>query len=173
PIGGSRGSELRTTANLLFLFLLCGLWHGASWAWLAYGLLFGILMVLHRTFDRLARPSPALQTLRASPAWAALSWGVTFYCLLIGLVLVRMPDWNRGGELLSALAGLGTGGLRETPGLVFLLIVLGLSGHLFQLISEKLRQPGWRLQPYADALALVAVVLFRPGVGQTFIYIQF
>ncbi|MGL4422372.1 MAG: MBOAT family O-acyltransferase, partial [Gemmataceae bacterium] len=30
PIGGSRGSELRTTANLLFLFLLCGLWHGAS-----------------------------------------------------------------------------------------------------------------------------------------------
>ncbi len=48
PLGGSRRGALRTYSNLLLVFVLCGLWHGASWTFLVWGLLHGGLMVIER-----------------------------------------------------------------------------------------------------------------------------
>jgi alginate O-acetyltransferase complex protein AlgI len=49
PLGGSRGSERRTWRNLLVVFLACGLWHGASWTFVAWGLFHGLFLGLERT----------------------------------------------------------------------------------------------------------------------------
>lgn len=49
PLGGSRCSAFRTCLNLLAVFLLCGLWHGASFTFIAWGLFHGILLILERT----------------------------------------------------------------------------------------------------------------------------
>lgn len=61
PLGGNRGGPLGTYGNLLIVFFLCGLWHGASWTFVAWGLYHGAFLVLERTrFDgwlaRLPRP---------------------------------------------------------------------------------------------------------------------
>jgi alginate O-acetyltransferase complex protein AlgI len=48
PLGGSRGSALRTYANLWTVFLLCGLWHGASWTFVIWGAYHGLFLAIER-----------------------------------------------------------------------------------------------------------------------------
>ena len=50
PLGGNRKGKVRTVINLLIVWMLTGLWHGASWNFLLWGLYFGIILVLEKTF---------------------------------------------------------------------------------------------------------------------------
>ncbi len=166
PLGGSRGSEVRTYFNLMAIFVLCGLWHGATWAWLVYGVYNGVLMAVHRAMGRPGR-------VRSSAAWAVIAWAGTFVQLLLGLILIRMATWADGGTLLTAMCGL-MDGVRGVPAVVPLLVLLGLAGHGWELLRERL--PAWNWEPLRTANAaacLAAVVVFSPGVGKTFLYIQF
>jgi len=68
PMGGNRGSSLRTYLNLWIVFLLCGLWHGASWNFVIWGALHGAYLVIerlgwHKYLDRLWIPLRHLYTL--------------------------------------------------------------------------------------------------------------
>ena len=64
PMGGNRRSEPRVYANLLTVFVLCGLWHGASWTFVVWGLWHGAFQILERLgLDRLLARVP-----RAAPA---------------------------------------------------------------------------------------------------------
>src|SRR5262249_35572853 len=56
PLGGSRGSNAKTSRNLLVTMVLGGLWHGASWTFIAWGLLHGMLLVGHRLFRDFCKP---------------------------------------------------------------------------------------------------------------------
>jgi alginate O-acetyltransferase complex protein AlgI len=61
PMGGSRVNRVRHYANLLFVFVLTGLWHGSSWCFILWGLMNGVLLVIEQLlpknfFDRLWRP---------------------------------------------------------------------------------------------------------------------
>ncbi len=49
PLGGNRGSHIHTCVNLLIVFFLCGLWHGASWTFVIWGLYHGLFLILERT----------------------------------------------------------------------------------------------------------------------------
>ncbi|XCN75003.1 MAG: MBOAT family protein [Candidatus Electrothrix aestuarii] len=48
PLGGNRHGNKRTSLNLLIVFLLCGLWHGASWNFILWGLMYGFFLVVER-----------------------------------------------------------------------------------------------------------------------------
>src|SRR5262249_4288762 len=50
PLGGSRGNRWQTARNLLLTMALGGLWHGASWAYVVWGVLHGLLLIGHRAF---------------------------------------------------------------------------------------------------------------------------
>ena len=67
PLGGSRRGAARTYLNLVLVFALCGLWHGASWCFVLWGLWHGIGLVGERLAAR--RPSPPEA---APPAWRAV-----------------------------------------------------------------------------------------------------
>src|SRR5690606_30613218 len=61
PLGGSHRGNARTAFNLLLVFFLCGLWHGASWNFVAWGLFHGFFLALERTpfgklLERMPRP---------------------------------------------------------------------------------------------------------------------
>src|SRR5262249_2970883 len=51
PLGGSRGTEWQTRRNLLLTMALGGLWHGASWTFVAWGVLHGVYLIVHRAFQ--------------------------------------------------------------------------------------------------------------------------
>src|SRR5690606_17093822 len=50
PLGGSRGSKLRTYINLIIVFFITGLWHGASWNFVVWGLFHGAFLLIERSF---------------------------------------------------------------------------------------------------------------------------
>ncbi|MBX3398417.1 MAG: MBOAT family protein [Gemmataceae bacterium] len=175
PLGGSRGSTFRIYFNLMLVFVLCGLWHGATWAWLAYGVYNGALMSLHRVFDQSLKRRAWAVRLRASQPWAVFAWLATFGQLLLGLILVRMTGWSNGAAMLEGVLGLGEGA-KLVPATVPLLVLLGLAGHGWELVRERLPRFAWSWDPLRAvnaAACLAAVAIFSPGVSKTFIYIQF
>ncbi len=181
PLGGSRGSGLRTYSNLMLLFVLCGLWHGATWAWLVYGVYNGVLMGLHRAYDRALAGSPTAKLVRGSAAWALLAWAATTVQFLVGLVLIRQHDWAGGLTLMRALVGLDSGSAggagADSGVLVAILMALGLAGHAWGLMLNLAGRGGFRFPEgarlFGAACCLAACVVFAPGSARPFIYIQF
>ncbi len=96
PLGGNRAGALRTYRNLLIVFLLCGLWHGASWIFVLWGLWYGLFLILERLgLARLLARLPA----PIAHAYALL-------VILIGWVLFRSPDVGYALTYLKTMAGL-------------------------------------------------------------------
>jgi alginate O-acetyltransferase complex protein AlgI len=177
PLGGSRGSAVRTYTNLTIIFVLCGLWHGATWAWLVYGLYNGVLMSLHRMWDRALAGNATMTAVRNSLPWAILSWAFTLWLIVVGLVLIRMPSWEAGGILVRSLLGgdLVLGWSERIPIWVPLLMLCGLAGHALSRLPAKLiyymDRPAFRAAFYT--VLVVMLVTLTPGIGKTFIYIAF
>lgn len=108
PLGGNRRGPVRTYANLMIVFLLCGFWHGASWSFIVWGLYQGMFLVLER--GGLGRAVERL--------WRPLQHLYLAMVVLVGWVIFRTETLARAGELLRAMAGLGLGdGLRYHVGL--------------------------------------------------------
>jgi alginate O-acetyltransferase complex protein AlgI len=93
PLGGSRGSPTRTYANLLIVFFLCGLWHGAAWTFVVWGLWHGLFLILERAFLRRF----------LEKAWRAVRHAYAILVILIGWVLFRSEDLPRAVHFLSRM----------------------------------------------------------------------
>jgi alginate O-acetyltransferase complex protein AlgI len=96
PLGGNRVSEPRTYANLVTVFFLCGLWHGASWTFVVWGLYHGTFMVLERTRfgsweDHWPRPFRHLYAI---------------FIVMLGWVLFRANSFSHATHFYAALFGL-------------------------------------------------------------------
>lgn len=92
PLGGSRKGKLRTYVNIMIVFLVSGLWHGASWTFVVWGLLHGVLNCLTRAgrklWDRLGKVT---------------QWAVTFL-LVNGLwVLFRADSIGQARDFLRTM----------------------------------------------------------------------
>jgi D-alanyl-lipoteichoic acid acyltransferase DltB (MBOAT superfamily) len=102
PLGGSRGSEVRTHRNLMITMILGGLWHGAAWTFVLWGFYQGLLLVagrwIARTWQRLGF---------AEPAWPGpLSVGlaiVMFHVTCYGWLIFRAGSLGQIAALSAAL----------------------------------------------------------------------
>lgn len=86
PLGGSRASAGRTSANLMVTMLVSGLWHGAGLNFIAWGAWHGALLLAHRSLVMRFGPAPAH---RALPI-RALAVGATFACVTLGWAFFAM-----------------------------------------------------------------------------------
>lgn len=96
PLGGSRAGRRRTVISLGLTFFLCGLWHGAGWVFVVWGMYHGALVIgrdLWRWWVRVRIPT-------------GLSWLLTMLAVVVGWVVFRSPDLARAGEILSGMVGL-------------------------------------------------------------------
>jgi len=99
PLGGNRGSALKTYRNLVLVFFCCGLWHGASWTFVIWGLYHGVFLVLERL--RFGRWLSAL--------WSPLQHAYALLVVLIGWVFFRAESFSQALAFLGAMSGFGTG----------------------------------------------------------------
>ncbi|KWZ39723.1 alginate O-acetyltransferase [Burkholderia savannae] len=95
PLGGNRTSPLRMRINLFTVFLLCGLWHGASWNFVFWGAFHGSLLVLERT--RIGK------WLDAMPKF--VGWIYTIMMVMIGWVFFRADSFSYACSYVAAMFG--------------------------------------------------------------------
>ncbi|GAB3795872.1 MBOAT family O-acyltransferase [Spirosoma humi] len=97
PLGGNRGSKLRTYRNLLIVFFVTGLWHGASWNFIIWGLYHGLFLLLER----------AGLSKRLERIWAPIAHAYTLIVVLIGWVFFRIETLPEAIHFLQKMVGLG------------------------------------------------------------------
>jgi alginate O-acetyltransferase complex protein AlgI len=187
PLGGSRAGPVRTYANLMVVFLLCGLWHGASWNFVIWGLFHGFFLVL----ERVGLGSALLRVGREYRH---------FYVLLVvtvGWVFFRATDLPQALHHLRAMAGFGHGDgiayhvwLYLHPDVALALIVgaIGSTPYLAHLGRRVLEQAGrlydgerkvlpafggWCTVAALYAMFLLSVISIAAGNYNPFIYFRF
>lgn len=126
PLGGNRVSNARVTFNLVLVFFLCGLWHGASWSFIVWGLYHGFFLGLERT-----RFGAWLDG-----SWRPISHVYAILVFMVGWVFFRADSLGQAQAFLSAMVGFGGGsgkewhvGLFLNPKVVIML-VLGVIGSM-------------------------------------------
>jgi alginate O-acetyltransferase complex protein AlgI len=95
PLGGNRGSNAQTYRNLVVVFLLCGLWHGANWTFVLWGAWHGAFLVIERI--GLGSALAPLQT----PA----RWAYALIAVMGGWVLFRSADLSNAIGYYASLVG--------------------------------------------------------------------
>lgn len=121
PLGGNRVSAVRTYGNLLLVFILCGLWHGAGMNFLVWGLLHGAFLVFER-----------LISFKRPERLAALAHIYTLAAVMFGWVFFRAADLSKSISYLAALAGLNHAehpkGLYDLNHVMIVLMLVGIIG---------------------------------------------
>ncbi|MEO5358370.1 MAG: MBOAT family protein [Nitrospirae bacterium YQR-1] len=94
PMGGNRASRLTTYVNIFVVFLIGGIWHGAGWTFIIWGLLHGAAMVLHRAWQ--------LSGLRMN---GYIGWFLTFNFVNIAWVFFRAKSVDSAFNVLRGMSG--------------------------------------------------------------------
>lgn len=175
PMGGSRKGQIRTYVNLMVTMLLGGLWHGASWTFVAWGLLHGLYLWAEKTIRALVGDRVSV----SRPAARILLGILTFTLITLTWVFFRAPDFATAGGLLRSMAGLtsdGVGVLATVEMFKTLLVIVPMvSLHWFlrdSMIEQVVTRAPWWLGGIAWAAMLIIIIITQGG-GGAFIYFQF
>lgn len=98
PLGGNRAGRVRTLVNLFIIFFLCGLWHGASYGFIIWGIYHGVLLIIER--ELLARHG------FATSGWAGQA--LTFFLVMIGWVFFRASSVPVAIDYLTVMSNIGS-----------------------------------------------------------------
>jgi len=172
PLGGSKGALKKTLRNLVITMFLGGLWHGAAWNFVIWGLYHGVLLVVNAGWKKLKRP--------AMSRTAAIA--LTFLAVVMGWVMFRAPTIGRAFEVYFGMMGLN--GI-ETFSMVYLghvlpeaigagAVWLALAALIAFLAPNSEQVPKSRSIWAAIALAVIYLAtLTQLGVETPFLYFQF
>jgi len=95
PLGGSRNGNFRTYINFMITFIIAGLWHGAGWTFLLWGVLHGIALIIHRCW-----------IIIGFKLWNWLSWLITFSFINITWVFFRANSLDDALTILTTMFSL-------------------------------------------------------------------
>ena len=166
PLGGNRVGPVRQVANLIGTMLLAGLWHGASWTFVAWGGLHGLGLAVNHGWARLGWRVPK-----------PLAWALTLLFVMAGWVLFRADSFALAGSMLGSMLGVGGVGHigldREYLGVIIVGIAVTLIGPTSQEAALIRLAPGpWLAVPAGAGLAFL-VLLAGGRLPNAFIYFQF
>lgn len=92
PLGGSKKGKLRTYVNIMIVFLVSGIWHGANWTFILWGIIHGAVQCIERVGKRQIEKIPKV-----------IRWGGTFVFLIFTWALFRAESWMDFVEMLKRL----------------------------------------------------------------------
>jgi alginate O-acetyltransferase complex protein AlgI len=172
PLGGNRAGTGRTYFNLMIVFLLCGLWHGAGWTFIVWGAWHGLWLVVERAFGR-------------KPFYVALPVSarvlVTLFLVTVGWVIFRAQTLSEAWGLLTVMfvPTAAQGGSTLLSAVIYTrgqLIIMALCALLvFQPVQGfdwTRRLDGSRVLVPAGLFVLSLMTLFAQSF-RSFLYFQF
>ena len=176
PLGGNRLGPRRAELNAMIVFAVSGLWHGAAWTFLFWGLYHGVLVSLER------RAEPVLGRVPI-----ALRCALTFALVVVGWVLFRAKSLAQAGWMLGAMFGAhhATVEAKPLPAEMFpnlgLVAIAGASVWIAWRIALRSRDadrtrrlPSWELRPAISLVLLAASIAHMTNMKYTpLIYFKF
>ncbi len=183
PLGGNRGGPIATYRNLAITMLLGGLWHGAAWTFVLWGGYHGLILIIHRLWDRRVGPPRD-----RGPALNSATWLIRvvffFHVTCLGWLFFRATSAGQCVEMLVAIfqdPQIGQRGLFYLRMIAFYSIIMLLADAWWyrrQVCGHTLEEmPVLSTHSAARAgLAIVAissVLLYGSFDSASFIYFQF
>jgi alginate O-acetyltransferase complex protein AlgI len=170
-LGGSKGSTVKAVATGVVTMMLVGLWHGAGWQYIGFGVLMGGAIVVARLWESFV------------PAGTSLRRGATLlgpliinYFLFVNWIVFRSVDWERGLEMFRSFFFVDQGGTRRIDPVWLLVPAAFFVFHAlayFKVVERVLRRvDDWTYAVGYGAVAAVALVFMSTNY-QPFIYFQF
>lgn len=176
PLGGNRCKALRHVFNMLVVWFLTGLWHGASWNFVLWGLYYFLFLMVEKSlWSFLARK----KELDRTPSYGHF---YTMLVVVIGWVLFSCEDLSTLGERLMAMAGIGVDFANRVAlhywtsnGAFLVLLCLGATTLPKRLAKKLLPKKLWDggLAVYSLALLLVCAAFLIGGSYNPFLYFRF
>lgn len=172
PLGGNRNGVARTYVNLMLTMLLGGLWHGAGWTFIFWGMLHGLYLVVERLLKQKV-------TIKIN-AWSGILFALATYTLVnITWVFFRATSFENATNMLSSMFFINTSGEKVLWSGTIIKVFLVVGGmflcHWFmrdtsvKAVANK--TPKWLLGVvWASMFILLAIA---QGSGEQFIYFQF
>ena len=175
PLGGNRHGTYRTLFNLMFTMFLGGLWHGASWTFIAWGVLHGSYLVIEHLLRQNFK----------DPQWVKTQMGrfmltcITFFFVSLAWVFFRASDFSAAGMMFSSLFNLSGSGAQLLPTLDMIQVVIVVSAILAThwFLHEKCLEHAMQDMPAWWVVVIWTIMLFglilMQGGASAFIYFQF
>ena len=160
PLGGNKKGKLITYRNMFIVFFITGLWHGASWNFIVWGMIHGCFLALERmgwskVLDRLPR---------------IVQHAYTLFVVVIAWVFFRADNLNYALSYLKALGGMGhsTNFVSLAHVDVYMMVVFfiglvfctNLRAHLELWVRRVLLNKNWALNGYSVASYFAYIILF-------------
>lgn len=110
PLGGNRKGMGRQLFNIMVVWMLTGLWHGANWNFVLWGIYYGILLMFEKLF--------LLKWLKKAPAWIGHIYSM--FLVVIGWTIFAQTDMSQLGRYLKTMFGIGAHGGADADFFYFL-----------------------------------------------------
>jgi len=175
PLGGNQVRPFRAALNLVIVMFLGGLWHGAAWTFVVWGLLHGSYLVIERIFRIFFEQKPWAGTLPVR----LLAGFATYGAVCIAWVFFRASDFTIASRMLGGMFGqhphgdaiLATRELLQigvvTAGLIS--VHWAMRDNTFE--TAVMRLPTWTVTAIWSVMAVA--IIFTQGSSNAFIYFQF
>jgi alginate O-acetyltransferase complex protein AlgI len=173
PLGGNRAGRYRTLTNLFIVFFLCGLWHGAAYSFIIWGIYHGTLLVIERVL--LSRFG------FATSGWTGQA--LTFLLVMIGWVFFRSTSLTAAVDYLAVMASMAPTPIVQTipivlspDKIVFMLVASACA--IFPMERINTRELSENLRIGAQSLTATALLVFSCALiaangFNPFIYFRF
>ncbi len=176
PLGGNRLGAARAMLNLIIVMFIGGLWHGAAWTFVVWGLLHGSYLAIERLIKAAFKESPKWSEGLPFQLLAGLT---TYFAVLIAWVYFRAPNFGVASRMMAGMFGghpradaiLSTREILQVVVVTFFLLLAHWSLREISVEAAVARLPVW-LVTTAWFLMTAAIILTQ-GNSNAFIYFQF
>lgn len=181
PLGGSRCNKWKIIRNVYIVWALSGLWHGANWTFVCWGLFHATLLVIYNLLDINTKYKNVVAYGRYLPTLKeALQIASTFFLVVIGWIIFRAETMTQAVEYLSAMVTNKFFGSIPQNGITYLCYGIALlvvewlqrdKQHALQFTNIK--PFNYRLVRWGVYYLILIIITIYAGSSQTFIYFQF
>lgn len=172
PLGGNRVGMARNILNILFVWTLTGLWHGAAWNFIAWGTFYGVLLLVEKFLLK--------DILKKIPS--IIRHAVTMVIVMVGWVLFSKDSFSEAFSYISVMFGLSENALFDSTAAYLLsssamsIIIMSLSAFGFFEKMPRIRKPRLNIIFMSVGYTLIFLLCIAYLISETynpFLYFRF
>lgn len=176
PLGGNRKGQTRTYINLIITMVLGGLWHGANWTFVVWGLLHGIALCVNKLFRKITHHS---KEHKGTPAGNIVSVIITYAFVCFCWIFFRAESLSQASTIIKSIVTLKNGVDFPYIWLIITLFVVIVSTIFVYMKNKKIESfyPVFNLKTIKGLVIFITftglVIMFAYTGANPFVYFQF